>query len=163
MARLLDEVTSSLLPCPGIPSTPAQRQATEREGHSPWDLHSRLHFSEKGQQRMCRKHSPWRLLECAGVDTRPLVACLSYQSPPPQTSIQMPGNCSIPTAPRRQIAQNPRLPKARLRSFYRDRNQLAASKGRRCTDSQSQRRKVLGQKAVGPEDWSEQESHLQVG
>lgn len=44
-------------------------------------LHSSLHFSEKGPQRMCRKRSPWRLLECAGADTWPLAA-LSYQSPP---------------------------------------------------------------------------------
>lgn len=48
-------------------------------------LYSSPHFSEKGQQRMCRKHSPWWLLECAGADTRPLAA-LSYQSPPPQPS-----------------------------------------------------------------------------
>lgn len=90
-------------------------------------LHSSLHFSEKGQQRMCRKHSPWRLLECAGADTRPLAA-LSYQSPPPQPSIQVSGNCSAPTAPRRQTAQNLRLPKTSLASFCRDRLSAVSKK-----------------------------------
>lgn len=94
----------------------------------------------------------WNVLELTPGPWLPACLIKALHPRPPSKCL---ATVLLPPLHAGRLHRTPRLPRARLRSFYRDRNQLAVSKGRRCTDSQSWRRKVLGQKAAGPEDWSE--------